>query len=108
MSGEGKPIAGTPVTGAAIAGQLPREARVGAIRARMDERFAPTELEVIDDSHRHAGHAGARDGRGHFRVRIVAAAFAGLAPLARHRAVYAALDDLMQTDIHALSIQASA
>jgi BolA family transcriptional regulator, general stress-responsive regulator len=89
-------------------GPLAREARTAAIHAALDAAFAPLELEVIDDSHRHAGHAGAADGRGHFRVRIVSAAFAGMAPLARHRAVYAVLGDLMQTDIHALSIQATA
>lgn len=87
-------------------GQRPREARVPEIRARLEAAFAPFELEVIDDSHRHIGHAGAADGRGHYRVRIVSAAFAGMSPVARHRAVYAAVGDLMQTDIHALSIQA--
>ena len=90
------------------AGPLPREARVEAIRGLLQSAFAPSALEVIDDSHRHAGHEGAKDGRGHFTVRLVSPAFAGMAPLARHRAVYAALGDLMQTDIHALSIQASA
>lgn len=80
--------------------------RVERIRTALQAAFAPQALEVEDDSHRHAGHAGARDGRGHFNVRIVSAAFAGLAPLARHRAVYAALGEMMQTDIHALSIRA--
>ncbi|GHH55487.1 MULTISPECIES: BolA family protein [Gammaproteobacteria] len=82
----------------------PREAR---IRAALEAAFAPVELEVEDDSHRHAGHAGARDGRGHFNVRIRSAAFAGMTPLARHRAVYAALGEMMQTDIHALAIDAA-
>lgn len=82
--------------------------RVERIRSALEATFAPAELEVVDDSHRHAGHAGARDGRGHFNVRIRAAAFAGMAPLARHRAVYAALGTMMQTDIHALSIDAAA
>jgi BolA protein len=68
----------------------------------------PAELELIDESHKHAGHEGARDGRGHYRVRIVSARFAGHAALARHRLVYAALGDLMQTDIHALAIDARA
>nr|WP_275584628.1 BolA family protein [Stenotrophomonas sp. NLF4-10] len=72
----------------------------------MRAAFAPQRLEVEDDSHRHAGHAGARDGRGHFNVSIVSEAFAGKAPLARHRAVYAALGEMMQTDIHALAIKA--
>ena len=90
-----------------IDGPLPQEARLDAIRSLLQAAFAPSELEVIDDSHRHAGHEGAKDGRGHFRVRLVSPAFAGMATLARHRAVYAALGALMQTDIHALSIQAS-
>ncbi|RBC28562.1 BolA family protein, partial [Xanthomonas oryzae] len=55
-----------------------------------------------------AGHAGARDGRGHFNVRVVSAAFVGKPPLARHRAVYAAVGEMMHTDIHALSIKAFA
>ena len=83
-------------------------ARVALIRERLQASFDPLWLEVVDDSARHAGHAGARDGRGHFRVRIVSAAFAGLPPLARHRAVYAALGELMQSDIHAVQIDASA
>ena len=89
-----------------IPGQLPREQRVEAIRIRLQTAFAPIELEVIDDSHRHVGHEGAKDGRGHYRVRVISAVFAGMTPVARHRAVYAVLDDMMQTDIHALSIQA--
>lgn len=76
------------------------------IRARLLAALAPTELVVEDESHKHIGHAGARDGRGHFRVRVVSAAFAGKPPLARHRIIYAALGTLMQTDIHALSIDA--
>lgn len=86
-------------------GPLPREARVDAIRRLLEAAFSPTVLEVTDDSHRHVGHEGARDGRGHFSVRVVSPAFAGMTPIARHRAVYAALGGLMQTDIHALSIQ---
>ncbi len=80
--------------------------RVERIRAALEAAFAPQQLEVEDDSHRHAGHAGARDGRGHFNVLIVSEAFAGMTPLARHRAVYAALGTMMETDIHALSIRA--
>lgn len=88
------------------AGALSREARVAAIRAAIEGALAPLALEIEDESHRHAGHAGARDGRGHFRVDVVSAAFAGLNPIARHRAVYAAVGSLMDTDIHALSIRA--
>ena len=85
---------------------LPREARPAEIRARLEAALAPAALEVIDESHKHAGHAGARDGRGHFAVVVTAEIFAGQGPIARHRAVYAALGELMQTDIHALSIDA--
>jgi BolA protein len=80
--------------------------RVAEIRARLEAAFKPDVLEIVDESHRHAGHAGARDGRGHFAVRIVSDRFAGIKTLARHRMVYAALGSLMQTDIHALSVVA--
>ncbi|MCC5863769.1 MAG: BolA family transcriptional regulator [Wenzhouxiangella sp.] len=82
------------------------EHRVAMIRKRLTERLAPIELEVVDESHLHAGHPGARDGRGHFRLRIVSEVFHGLPRLARHRRIYAAMGELMQTDIHALSIEA--
>jgi BolA protein len=68
----------------------------------------PEHLDVVDDSHRHAGHAGAADGRGHFTVLLVSKRFAGLNTLRRHRLVYEVVGDLMTTDIHALSIQALA
>lgn len=80
--------------------------RLAEIRSRLEQAFAPSGLEISDDSHRHVGHAGARDGRGHFSVHIVSSAFNGLKPLARHRAIYAALGELMTTDIHALAIDA--
>jgi BolA protein len=82
--------------------------RVDAIDARLRAAFHPEQLVVEDESHRHAGHAGARDGRGHFRVSVVSTAFSGQPALARHRAVYAALGELMQTEIHALAIDARA
>ena len=82
--------------------------RAAAIRERLQAALQPLALDVVDDSHRHAGHEGAKDGRGHFNVRIVSAAFAGKPPLARHRLVYAALGGLMATDIHALQIDARA
>ena len=81
--------------------------RMQRIRARLEAAFAPASLEVVDDSHRHVGHAGARGGQGHFTVEIVSDAFAGLGPVARHRAVYAALGEMMVDDIHALSIRAA-
>ena len=80
--------------------------RVERIRALLVEALDPAAIEVVDDSHKHVGHAGARGGQGHFSVDIVSAAFAGKLPLARHRLVYAALGDMMQTDIHALAIRA--
>ncbi|HAU81437.1 MULTISPECIES: BolA family protein [Pseudomonadota] len=80
--------------------------RVERIREALQQALDPELLEVKDDSHRHAGHEGARDGRGHFKVHVVSAAFEGKLPLARHRAVYAALGTMMETDIHALSIRA--
>ncbi len=80
-----------------------REAR---LRERLVARFAPSELIIEDESHHHAGHAGAAGGHGHYRVRIVAAAFRGIAPVARHRLVYEAVGDLLTTDIHALAIEA--
>jgi BolA protein len=80
--------------------------RVEAMRQLLEQALQPTVLEIEDESHHHIGHAGARDGRGHFKLHIVSAGFHGLSPLQRHRLVYAALGDLMQTDIHALAIEA--
>ncbi|MET0807317.1 MAG: BolA family protein [Pseudoxanthomonas sp.] len=85
---------------------MPRDQRVAAIRAAIQTALEPASLQVDDESHLHAGHAGAQDGRGHFRVDVVSQAFSGLSPIARHRAVYAAVGELMDTDIHALSISA--
>ncbi len=79
--------------------------RVSRIRSALDA-LDPSSLDIRDDSQKHAGHAGARDGRGHFSVRIVSARFEGLLPLKRHRLVYDALGPLMETDIHAVAIQA--
>jgi BolA protein len=80
--------------------------RLEAIRTHLRDALHTKQIEVIDDSHLHAGHAGARDGKGHFRVRIVSDDFRGLRALQRHQLVYRSLGDLMQTDIHALSITA--
>ena len=80
--------------------------RVIRMREKLAEALAPVSLQVNDDSHKHAGHAGARGGQGHFSVTIVSDAFAGKLPLARHRLVYAALGEMMTTDIHALAITA--
>ena len=78
------------------------------IKARLTEAFSPLQLELVDESHKHAGHPGAREGGGHFVVTIVSSAFAGTTPIQRHRMVYAALGDLMKKEIHALSISARA
>lgn len=75
------------------------------IEAALREALAPEQLAVQDDSHLHAGHAGAKEGR-HFSVRIVSARFAGLPRVARHRLVYDALGRLIPQGIHALAIQA--
>jgi BolA protein len=80
--------------------------RLQKIDSRLRAVFAPTELTVEDDSHLHAGHAGARDGKGHFRVVIVANTFSGKSTIQCHRLIYSALAELMQSDIHALSIDA--
>jgi|SRR5450432_3515987 BolA protein len=77
------------------------------LRRRLESRFAPTLLTIEDESHLHAGHAGAAGGHGHFRIRIVAEAFRGVSAVARHRLVYAAVGELLDTDIHALAIEAS-
>jgi BolA protein len=75
------------------------------IRTALERELAPTSIEIFDDSARHAGHAGAREG-GHFRVTLVSAAFKGRAQLERHRMVYAAVASLMGRGIHALNIVA--
>ena len=80
--------------------------RVERIREQLQQALATDRIELIDDSHLHAGHAGAREGKGHFRVRIVSPRFMGLRTLQRPQLVYRSLEDLMQSDIHALSIVA--
>jgi len=75
------------------------------IRNKLTDRFAPARLVILDESHRHAGHAGARpEGETHFAVTIVASAFAGLNRVARQRLVYETLADELATRIHALSL----
>ncbi|MFO1430868.1 MAG: BolA family protein [Candidatus Competibacteraceae bacterium] len=81
-------------------------ARVSLIEERLRRALEPQALQINDDSAAHVGHAGAREGGGHFTVMIVSRQFTGKALLQRHRLVYAALQDLMPTQIHALSIKA--
>lgn len=80
--------------------------RIEKIRFAIEASLKPSSVDIIDQSYRHVGHAGARDGRGHFDVRVVSELFKGKLPLARHRLVFAAVGNLMETDIHALSIKA--
>ena len=81
-------------------------ARVELLRERLQTALRPTAIEIEDQSHLHAGHPGARDGKGHFRVKIISECFADLRPLQRHKLVYDAVTDLMESDVHALSIEA--
>jgi BolA protein len=79
------------------------------ITAALSAAFAPNELEVIDESHRHHGHAGWKEGgETHFRVKVVSAAFAGKSRLDRHRAINAALAAELAERVHALAIEARA
>lgn len=80
--------------------------RIEMIRQCLEQSLKPQSLEIIDDSHKHAGHSSA-GGMGHFTVNICAAAFEGKSLLQRHRLVYDAVGELMQTEIHALSIHAT-
>jgi BolA protein len=80
--------------------------RIDMIRDRLSAALSPSQLEITDESHLHAGHPGARSGGGHFVVEIVSGAFAGKNLLTRHRMVYDALGDVMHSEIHALSIKA--
>lgn len=80
-----------------------------AIRAKIEAAFAPEELELVDESHLHAGHAGAREGgESHFRLDVAAAAFAGLGRVERQRRVYAVLSEELAGPVHALSLRARA
>ncbi len=82
--------------------------RVEQIEVLLNDAFRPSELLVKDQTHLHAGHAGAKDGRGHFDVTIVSDAFLGCGRIESHRMIYSVLGDLMDSDIHALQIHASA
>lgn len=82
------------------------EQRLLEIQRRLEEELSPESLQVEDESHLHVGHEGAKSGLGHFRVLVVSDRFQGLSPIKRHRLVYQAMGELMQTDIHALTIEA--
>jgi len=87
---------------------LRADERVERIRELLQAALAPSQLDVGDDSHLHAGHAGAASGGGHFSVRIVSERFEGQRLVMRHRLVYDAVHGMMHTDIHALAITAIA
>jgi BolA protein len=83
-----------------------KETRFARIRALLQEALSPTVLELVDESHLHAGHAGAASGGSHYRLMIVAPAFSGLNLVRRHRLVYDSVHLMMQHEIHALAITA--
>ncbi|GIW41415.1 MAG: cell division protein BolA [Candidatus Binatia bacterium] len=85
-----------------------RSERVRKIEEKLRAAFEPLHLEIVDESALHAGHPGARSGGGHFRMTIVSAAFSGKPAVDRQRLVYAALSDLLGTEIHALSMRTMA
>ena len=82
--------------------------RLDRIRDRLLTVFSPLECQLEDESALHAGHAGAATGGGHYRVRLVSAAFEGQSRIVRHRLVYDAVHDMMHAEIHALAIIALA
>ena len=86
--------------------QAIKRSRLDAVGQRLTQALDATRLDIKDVTHRHRRHAEAKDGRAHFEVRVVSARFVGASRLARHRMVYDALDDLMQTEIHSLAITA--
>ena len=79
--------------------------RLETIQHCLTQAFHPIQLEVIDESQKHIGHAGAKTGLGHFKIRIATPAFQNKSELQIHRMIYTALGDMMTTDIHALSIE---
>lgn len=81
--------------------------RIKIIQDKLTATFSPEHIEVVDESHKHAGHEGARSGKGHFNVTIISANFENKSLIERHRMVYAALGDFMESDIHALAIKAN-
>lgn len=84
------------------------ETRIEEMKTRLNAVLEPVRLEISDESHLHVGHAGAKSGKGHFHVKITAESFRNLKAIQQHRLIYAALGDLMETEIHALSIEAEA
>jgi BolA protein len=82
--------------------------RLERVRSRLLATFTPLECQLLDESHLHAGHAGAKSGGGHYRLHLVSDRFEGLSRVSRHRLVYDCLHDMMHAEIHALTIIALA
>ena len=81
--------------------------RIEKIRTALMQNFKPQKLEIFDESHLHTGHQGAKSGKGHYRVLISSELFRDIPQIKRHKMVFRALGDLLDTDIHAISIDAS-
>jgi len=79
---------------------------VARIRSCLEVAFQPETLEITDDTASHEGHVGAQEGKGHYKIRIISGSFSGMRPIDRHRLVFDALGEMMETDIHAVSITA--
>ncbi len=78
--------------------------RIQQMRQMLEAELAPASLEIEDESHLHAGHVGAKTGKGHFYVNIKSQAFEGVSPVKKHQLIYQALGKMMETEIHALRI----
>lgn len=79
--------------------------RIETIKHLLESALSPSQLEIIDDSHKHVGHAGAKSGAGHYTVRIASELFSGKSKITQHRLIYQALDSMMPEQIHALKIE---